>query len=93
MNTQLYVHNTAPSSKPLEAVPENRVYVSPDSADSFIRSFLAFSHGRVVSTKEKAPGVEIGRPNEMYKRVRIESTFGRVRGYGNGWSFAIPLRA
>ena len=78
VNTQLYVHTTAPSYKPLETVPENRVYVSPDRADAFIRSFLAFSHGKVVSSDEHAPGVEIGRPKDMYRRVRIESTFGKL---------------
>jgi hypothetical protein len=78
VNTQLYVHNTAPSYKPLETVPENRVYVSLDSADSFIRSCLAFSHGTVVSDEKNAPGIEIGRPKETYWRVRIESTFGKT---------------
>ena len=78
VNMQLYVHNRAPSYKPLEAVPENRVYVSLDTVDSFIRSFLVFSHGRVISDAENAPGIEIGRPKETYRRVRIESTFGKM---------------
>jgi hypothetical protein len=78
VNTQLYVHTTAPSSKALETVPENRVYASLDGADAFIRSFLAFSHGRVVSNDEHAPGIEIGRPQDTYRRARIESTFGRM---------------
>jgi hypothetical protein len=78
VNTQLYVHTTPPSLKALETVPENRVYASLDGADAFIRSFLAFSHGKVVSDDEHAPGVEIGRPKETYRRVRIESTFGRM---------------
>src|SRR5213592_5145850 len=43
VNMQLYWHPTPPSYKPLETVPENRVYVSADRADAFIRSFLAFS--------------------------------------------------
>src|SRR6266853_2031002 len=38
VNMQLYTHFTAPSYKPLEAVPENRVYVSADRAESFVRS-------------------------------------------------------
>lgn len=78
VSTQLYVHNTASSYKPLETVPENRVYVSLDSADAFIHSFLAFSRGRVISDDEHAPGVEIGRPKDTFRRVRIESTFGKV---------------
>jgi hypothetical protein len=78
VNTQLYWHTTAPSYAPLQTIPENRVYVSPDRADAFVRSFLAFSHGRVVSDEARAPGVEIGRPAEIYRRVRIESKFGKL---------------
>jgi hypothetical protein len=78
VNTQLYWHTTAPSYDPLQTVPENRVYVSPDRVDAFLRSFLAFSHGSVVSDDPRAPGVEIGRPEETYRRVRIESKFGKL---------------
>jgi hypothetical protein len=78
VNTQLYWHTTPPSYAPLQTVPENRVYVSPDRVDTFVRSFLAFSHGTVVSDDARAPGVEIGRPGETYRRVRIESKFGKL---------------
>jgi hypothetical protein len=78
VNTQLYWHTTTPSYTPLQTIPENRVYVSPDRADAFVRSFLAFSHGTVVSDDGQAPGVEIGRPAETYRRVRIESKFGKL---------------
>lgn len=78
VNTQLYWHTTAPSYAPLQTIPENRVYVSPDRADAFVRSFVAFSHGSVVSDESRAPGVEIGRPAEAYRRVRIESKFGKL---------------
>ena len=78
VNTQLYWHSTAPSYKPLQTIPENRVYVSPDRADAFVHSFLAFSRGNVVSDEGRAPGVEIGRPAETYRRVRIESKFGKL---------------
>jgi hypothetical protein len=78
VNTQLYWHTTAPSFAPLQTIPENRVYVSPDRADAFVRSFVAFSHGSVVSDEAHAPGVEIGRPAESYRRVRIESKFGKL---------------
>ncbi len=60
VNTQLYWHTTAPSYTPLQTIPENRVYVSSDRADAFVRSFLTFSHGSVVSDETRAPGVEIG---------------------------------
>jgi predicted enzyme related to lactoylglutathione lyase len=78
VNTQLYWHTTAPSYAPLQTIPENRVYVSTDRAEAFVRSFLAFSHGKVVSDDARAAGVEIGRPAETYRRVRIESKFGKL---------------
>jgi len=78
VNTQLYWHTTAPSYAPLQTVPENRVYVSQDRVDAFVSSFRTFSHGSVVSDEPHAPGVEIGRPAETYRRVRIESQFGKL---------------
>ena len=78
INTQLYWHTTAPSYAPLQTIPENRVYVSPNRVDAFVSSFVAFSHGSVVSDEPRAPGVEIGRPAETYRRVRIESKFGKL---------------
>jgi predicted enzyme related to lactoylglutathione lyase len=81
VNTQLYWHTTPSSYAPLQTIPENRVYVSPDRVDAFVRSFLAFSHGSVVSDDARAPGVEIGRPAETYRRVRIESKFGKLTAF------------
>jgi hypothetical protein len=78
VNTQLYWHTIAPSSPPLQTIPENRVYVSADRVDEFIRSFVAFSHGKVVSDEAHAPGVEIGRPADTYRRIRIQSNFGKL---------------
>ncbi|MDG2538967.1 glyoxalase [Dyella jiangningensis] len=78
VNMQLYWHTTAPNYAPFQTVPENRVYVSGDRADTFVKDFLAFSHGKVVSDTKQAPGVEIGRPKESYRRIRVESTFGKM---------------
>jgi predicted enzyme related to lactoylglutathione lyase len=78
LNMQLYWHTTAPSYKTLETIPENRVYVSADRADDFARTFVAFSHGKVVSDNPQASGIEIGKPGETYRRIRIESTFGKL---------------
>jgi len=78
VNMQLYWHTTAPNYAKLQTIPENRVYVSPDRADAFIRSFVAFSGGTVAGDAAKAPGVEIGRPGDTYRRVRITSTFGNI---------------
>jgi len=76
--TQLYWHFTAPRYAPLASVPENRVYVSRDRADEFVRDFLRFSRGRVESDDGRADAGEIGRPGEAYRRIRIESGFGRM---------------
>jgi predicted enzyme related to lactoylglutathione lyase len=78
VHIQLYWHTQAPSYDPLQTVPDNRVYVSPERADSLIHNFVAFSHGKVVSDERNAPGVEIGRPGDTYRRVRIESGFGKM---------------
>jgi predicted enzyme related to lactoylglutathione lyase len=78
VNMQLYWHTTPPNYAKLQTIPENRVYVSRDRADAFIRSFVAFSGGTVTGDDAKAPGVEIGRPSDTYRRVRIASKFGNV---------------
>lgn len=78
VNMQIYWHTTAPSYASLNTVPENRVYVSPDRAEIFIKDFLRFAKGRVVSDNPHAAGIEIGRANDNYRRVRIESGFGRM---------------
>jgi hypothetical protein len=78
VNAQLYWHTTPPSFKPLVMIPGNRVYLSPVRAAAFVQGFVAFSHGNVVSDNEHAPGVEIGRPQGTYRRIRIESKFGKI---------------
>jgi hypothetical protein len=78
VDMQLYWHTTPPNYAPLVTVPENRVYVSVYAVSAFLRSFLAFSHGKVVSDEAKAPGAEIGVPGETYRRIRVESGFGKL---------------
>ena len=78
INMQFYWHTKAPSAPALQTVPENRVYVAPEAAASFIRSFVSFAHGKIVSDNAQAPGAEIGRPSDTYRRVRIKSTFGKI---------------
>jgi hypothetical protein len=78
VHMQLYWHTTAPNYAKLQTIPENRVYVSNERADSFVRDFVAFSRGKVISDDPRAPGIEIGRPNDTYRRIRIESNFGKV---------------
>jgi predicted enzyme related to lactoylglutathione lyase len=76
---QLYWHFTAPQSPVLESVPDNRVYVSRDAADNFVRCFTHFSHGKVLADDKQADAGEIGRPGETYRRIRITSLFGNMQ--------------
>jgi hypothetical protein len=81
VNMQLYWHTAPPKYAAFQTVPENRVYISPGRIVSFIRSFLAFSHGKIVSDDAHAPGIEIGIPGTTYRRVRIESAFGKLTAF------------
>jgi predicted enzyme related to lactoylglutathione lyase len=76
--TQLYWHFTPPAYAPLAMIPDNRVYVSPNSADEFVADFLHFSHGKVIEDKRHADAGEIGRPGEFFRRIRLSSGFGNM---------------
>jgi predicted enzyme related to lactoylglutathione lyase len=76
VNMQLYWHITPPSYPELKTIPENRVYVSPQRADAFSRSFVEFSHGKILRDDPDAPGIEIGRASDTIRRIRITSKFG-----------------
>jgi uncharacterized membrane protein YphA (DoxX/SURF4 family) len=78
VNMQLYWHTTKPSYSHFSTIPENRVYVSAERVDAFVRSFLQFARGKIISDDARAPGAEIGRPGDSYRRVRIESVFGKM---------------
>ncbi|AZE83530.1 hypothetical protein C4J98_2117 [Pseudomonas orientalis] len=78
VNMQLYWHTKTPDYAAFETIPENRVYVSNDSAERFIKAFLGFSHGKVVSDDTHAPAVDVGQAGGTYRRVEIESPFGRM---------------
>ncbi|MBW9051052.1 glyoxalase [Rhizobium mesosinicum] len=93
---QLYWHKTPPTYEPFATLPENRVYLSKERLAAFVRGFLAFSHGRVVSDETQADGNEIGQPGKPFHRIRIESDFGRLAvmatdghlPYPYGWEVA-----
>ena len=74
--TQLYWHTRAPSYAKLASIPENRVYLTPDATNAFLRDYLTFTSGRVVSDNRHADAGEIGLPGQTYRRVRITSIFG-----------------
>ncbi len=52
--------------------------MSADRADEFVRDFLCFSNGKVVSDDRRAPGIEIGRPAGSYRSILLESLFGKI---------------
>jgi hypothetical protein len=75
--------SSAPPAIPAAVIAANRRKPPPSDnpapgAAAFIRDFVAFAHGKIVSDDRNAPGVEIGRPTDTSRRVRIESAFGRV---------------
>jgi predicted enzyme related to lactoylglutathione lyase len=78
VDMQLYWHTSPPSAPELKTIPENRLYVAPDRAADFISSFVGFAHGKIASDNAAAPGAEIGRPGETYRRIRIETGFGKI---------------
>ncbi|MEK1894313.1 MAG: glyoxalase [Rhizobium sp.] len=78
VNMQLYWHTRRPDYPALASVPENRVYVSKDAVGAFLRDFLLFSGGRITSDVGSASGREIGRENGTYRRVRLDSQFGKT---------------
>ena len=78
VHTQLYWHTTAPNYPALATVPENRVYVSPDAASDFLRSYLAFTRGHVTSDNNRADGTQIGRPGTTFRRIAVDSQFGKT---------------
>ncbi len=91
LSMQLYWHTKAPSYGPLETVPDNRVYVSPQAADNFIKRFVRFSHGKVVSDDRHADGAEIGRPGDTIRRVRIASGFGNMLVFATDGKLPYPF--
>lgn len=76
---QLYWHFVAPNAPLLETVPDNRVYVSRDEADNFVRCFVRFAHGKVIADDSHADAGEIGRKRETYRSIRITSRFGNLQ--------------
>jgi len=78
VNMQLYWHTTKPHYTPLATVPENRIYLTPDSVNAFLKSWSGYAHARVISDDKAAPGAEIGQPGKTYRRVRLTSGYGKM---------------
>lgn len=79
VNAQLYWHTTPPSYPPLTTVPDNRVYLSVDSVDKFLPSYLTFTHGKIESDTTSADGALIGKPGTTFRRVQLNSPFGNTQ--------------
>jgi hypothetical protein len=78
LHVQLYAHKQKLTYPALETIPEEHVYVSPERTEAFVTAFKEFADAKVVSDDRAAPGVEIGRPNDSYRRIRLESEFGKL---------------
>ena len=76
--TQLYWHTSAPHYAAFTTVPENRAYVSTDAAEAFLKSFLQFSRGTIISDNAQADGLEIGRSSYTFRRIEVGSDFGKL---------------
>ncbi|MGB8591163.1 MAG: hypothetical protein WCA98_09860 [Candidatus Acidiferrales bacterium] len=78
LKMQLYWHFTPPKYPPLETIPDNRVYVSRDEADTFVNDFVRFAHATVLADDKQADAGEIGRAGETYRQIRVTSLFGNM---------------
>ena len=81
VNMQLYWHTAKPNYAKLATVPENRIYLTVDAADTFIRSWTGFAHAKVTADDKAASGAEIGEPGKTVRRVSIDSGYGKMVVY------------
>jgi hypothetical protein len=68
------------------------VYLPRDQADRFVKAFVTFAHGKVVSDEKHADAGEIGRPGLIYRRIRIASVFGEMLVLVTDGHLSYPLR-
>ena len=78
VSMQIYWHTAKPNYPALATIPENRIYLTTDAADAFVKSWIGFAHGQIVSDDKAADGVEIGQPGKSYRRIRVTSGYGRM---------------
>lgn len=78
LNTQLYWHTSVPNYPALRTIPDNRVYLSPDAVDAFLKSYLTFSAGTVTADDPSADGALIGKPGSTFRQIRLSSGFGNT---------------
>lgn len=78
VNMQIYWHTAKPNYAALATIPENRVYLTPDAADAFVKSWTGYAEGRITADDRAASGAEIGEPEKTIRRVSIESGYGKM---------------
>lgn len=78
VNMQLYWHTAKPDYPALTTVPENRIYLTADAADLFVKQWTGFAHAKVTFDEKAAPGAEIGQPGKTYRRIRLTSGYGKM---------------
>ncbi|AMK21520.1 MULTISPECIES: glyoxalase [unclassified Sphingobium] len=78
VNMQFYWHTAKPNYPALGTVPENRIYLTADAADQFVKQWRGFAHATVTSDDRAAPGAEIGQPSKSYRRIRMTSGYGKM---------------
>lgn len=78
VNMQLYWHTAKPNYPALGTIPENRIYLTADAADRFVKQWRGFAHATVTSDDTSAPGAEIGQPGKRYRRIRMTSGYGKM---------------
>jgi hypothetical protein len=76
VSMQLYWHSQKPSYAALETIPENRIYLTSDAGDAFLKSWGGYAHAKVLEDTKSADGADIGEPGKAYRRVRLTSGYG-----------------
>lgn len=78
VNMQIYWHTTKPSYAPLGTVPENRIYLTTDAADRFVKAWAGYAHAKITADDKAADGSEVGQPGKTIRRIAIESGYGKM---------------
>ena len=77
VNMQLYWHTTAPSYASSKRFPRTACTCHPTAPTRSSTASSPSPAAKSASDDPNAPGIEIGRPGDAYRRVRIASTFGK----------------
>lgn len=89
-SSQLWEQFDMSGFPPLVTQPEFRVYLSADTVDAFLRSYLQFTGGKVLSDVTNADGGEIGAPGTTYHRIRITTPYGNTVVLANDGDWNYP---